>query len=1253
MRRLVVMLAVAGVACVKQVPPSDEVLDDAAAAADTRWASARTVALAGWHALVIKGSADEAKAHFERALKTNDTQVWALAGQATLAWRAAQPAVALEAWLRLCEVRPKHPLAVVAARAILESSTMATAMDNAVLERVPTILAKGVPDEVAVLLRGAVANVLLARDDRAKYAATLADMGVPTEVTLVGPFSAWHTLDGTTATPLETTGNLAALGAGPFGALVPRTVRFTDGRLSLAGDAPMGDVSAAVVDFIVPTSADYVVRTSTGFDHALTIDGTPVLQRSSWQRPASTVTARRVTLPKGHHRLVLRLVRQPSSGTVLLAIGRYDGTPAGLTFRPASGPALAWKGLAGTPREVGLSSAQRLHAALVDEAGEAVARFVAARDAMQRDRDGARRLLDDMPPATTGPAVSVLRADVALDDALVAPKVGHGRATRELEAALAKDPGFVHAHLTLARLALDDGRQLDALDVLKTARATSTVASAPRLLLQARVELGLGLDASAAASAREADRALPGLCDALELQYDIARRRDAVADADSLLAATTSCPGALTRAAEHARLRGRTADAIAALTTLLDRDESQVSVATSLASLLVAQGKHPEAIGVLQRIRSVWPRNALVTKALADALDHAGRANDALAMREAALLLDGADLTLRRAVERAKTGKELLDSDAISTAEALKSYEAAPGSEDANATYVLDAAAVRAFPDGSQVDRIHIIQKALDQQGVQEIAEVTIPQGAQVLTLRTLKADGTTLEPEGIEGKETTSLPGVQVGDLIEYEYLQAHPTRGPGQPGFTASSFYFRVARQPNSWSTYVVRAPKGSGLKVDAHQMDVPGPVVQGDEDVFSHAERRVTPYIPEPLSPPSGTEWLPYVTVGSGQTGNEGVIRAYADVSLSNGRISAEVEAFARGAVQNAKGLDAVRAVYAAVHEKLSGRDAGLGLSAAWSVGQDRGSRLWLLKAALSALGFDARVVAVRAFTSDPSTTLFPNEALLPYVCVRVALPENNVVWLDTLVRFAPFGELPEFALGEREAYALPEPGRPLEKLRTPPNVSKPTKTVALSLTLADDGVLSGTGEETYTGFEAAQVAEALDSLSSEQRIQALQQGLSRSFGGADMTDIDVDAPRRVGATMRVKYRFIAKRFGRRDGDTRLVTGPLTFPSLLGRRYVVLGARTTPLFIDGSELTRTSATVQLPKGWVMTEPMAELRRACMHGTYVRKESQQGDVVRIDEEVRIQQARVSPRDYEAFGQFAGEVDLVQGRDVLIEKRR
>lgn len=1247
------VLLVVATGCPRRVPGPTEALDDALADVADGDAKARAWALAGLHALFAASDAEKARAHLDTAVQKDASDPWALWGQVMLAERQARTERSIAIALDLLERQPAHPLAAVAARFVLDHATEAAQSDDLILQRARPVLDTGPHPDAAHLLRAALVAIAETRGDDAAVKAVLSDMGVPTTLTVVGPTSPWHVLSMGEPTPAEQTGRLDALGPGPFGALTPRTFTFADGRLALSGEPTSGDGYLFAVDVEVPESARFVLRTITAMDHVALIDGTTVLSRLTWQRPASTLSSRVVKLGAGPHRLLVRAAREGGAGHLQLALQRLDGRPAGLTFRAATGAPASWSGVTvvDDDGEV-MPTAASVHAALADEASDALARLVALRDGVGRDQDGARALLASLAPQLDGAFVHLLRAQLNLGDRALAPKVARGRATRDLEAALAKDKDLVAARLLTAQLALDDGRHVDALELVRLARASHAPPAAAVPFLQSRIELIMGLDAQAAITAREAEAARPGHCEALLLQYDLARRRDAIADAEALVGKTKHCPNAPWRQAEHERTRGRLDAVVGIWKTQLSRDESQLQVATALATTLVSLRRYDEAVVTLERIAGVWPRNAQLVKQLADVLDQAGKPKEALAARERALALDGADLPLRRAVERAKSGREVLDAHAISTEAALKAYEAAPGSEDANAAYLLDAAAIEGFADGSQVDRVHIIQKALDQAGVQEVAEVQLPQGAVVLKLRTLKADGTSLEPENIEGKDAVSLPGVQVGDLVEYEYLLAHPPRGPGQPGFTASSFYFQVARQPNNWSTYTVLAPKGSGLTVDAHNLADVAPVrTEGDREVFFHEEKRVPPYIPEPQGPPSGNEWLPFVSVGVGQRGSEGVIRAYADAFIDRGQVTHEVDVFARAAAGAASGLEAVKAVYGAVMKKLSGRDAGLGMSAASTVGQDRGSRTWLLQASLVALGFDARLVAVRGFTADPAPYLFPNEALFPYVCVRV-LVDGRPVWLDPMVRFAPFGELPEFALGEREAYVLPAPGRPLEKTTTPKHSERPSKTVKLKATLDDEGALSGEGEELYVGYEAAQLSEALEQLSPEQRRQALEQALSRMFGGADLESVDVDTKKdEGGAQVKVKYAFKAGRFGRREGPGTMVLGALTFPWNLGRRYLVLGQRVTPLFIEASESTKASVTLTVPEGWRLKEPLSEAKAQCPWGHFVRKESQQGRVITVEEEARLVQSRVPVKEYERFGQFAGEADLLQGRDVLLVK--
>lgn len=132
----------------------------------------------------------------------------------------------------------------------------------------------------------------------------------------------------------------------------------------------------------------------------------------------------------------------------------------------------------------------------------------------------------------------------------------------------------------------------------------------------------------------------------------------------------------------------------------------------------------------------------------------------------------------------------------------------------------------------------------------------------------------------------------------------------------------------------------------------------------------------------------------------------------------------------------------------------------------------------------------------------------------------------------------------------------------------------------------------------------------------------------------------------------YTFTAPRFARVEADGKLVAGPLAFPAYLGRRFVQLGSRRTPLYIEGTESSHLSAQVTLPAGYVLSSPLPEVKTDGIFGRFVHREKQVGAVLTIDEEYRIAMARIPPSQYEGFAQFAGEVDLIQARDLLIEKR-
>ena len=88
----------------------------------------------------------------------------------------------------------------------------------------------------------------------------------------------------------------------------------------------------------------------------------------------------------------------------------------------------------------------------------------------------------------------------------------------------------------------------------------------------------------------------------------------------------------------------------------------------------------------------------------------------------------------------------------------------------------------------------------------------------EILTLRTHKRDGSTREPEEINGKEAISAADVAIGDYIEWEYLEARPPAAAFAPGFLIDRFFFQSFDAPMARSELVLVSPAGIELELDS---------------------------------------------------------------------------------------------------------------------------------------------------------------------------------------------------------------------------------------------------------------------------------------------------------------------------------------------------------------------------------------------------------------------------------------------------
>src|SRR5262249_24393991 len=145
-----------------------------------------------------------------------------------------------------------------------------------------------------------------------------------------------------------------------------------------------------------------------------------------------------------------------------------------------------------------------------------------------------------------------------------------------------------------------------------------------------------------------------------------------------------------------------------------------------------------------------------------------------------------------------------------------------------------DRTITRALPTGARLTLTHNLIRIETKAGVERWGEVQIPPGAEVLTLRTIKPDGSTREPEEIAEKQTVSAPDLVPGDTLELEYLEAAapPAALPG--GFLGERFYFSSFDAPLDRTEYVLATPAGMAVDVDARGGVPSHPQVEHRQDL-----------------------------------------------------------------------------------------------------------------------------------------------------------------------------------------------------------------------------------------------------------------------------------------------------------------------------------------------------------------------------------------------------------------------------------
>ena len=150
------------------------------------------------------------------------------------------------------------------------------------------------------------------------------------------------------------------------------------------------------------------------------------------------------------------------------------------------------------------------------------------------------------------------------------------------------------------------------------------------------------------------------------------------------------------------------------------------------------------------------------------------------------------DAALRRLESWLAGREDALGLPLADAAQLAAAYRASARAE-ANARYpfvtLLDRTAHVVDAQGGVRALTHVVRLIQSKAAADRLGDISVPRGADVLVVRTLKKDGGVLWPERVQGKSDLSLSGLEPGDVIEYAWEtrdQVRPAEGGYVTGLT-----------------------------------------------------------------------------------------------------------------------------------------------------------------------------------------------------------------------------------------------------------------------------------------------------------------------------------------------------------------------------------------------------------------------------------------------------------------------------------
>lgn len=567
------------------------------------------------------------------------------------------------------------------------------------------------------------------------------------------------------------------------------------------------------------------------------------------------------------------------------------------------------------------------------------------------------------------------------------------------------------------------------------------------------------------------------------------------------------------------------------------------------------------------------------------------------------------------------------------------------GMEGEGAVILLDDHVLKIQADGTASLYSHRLMRLLNGQAIRQYGQLTLPSGAEILELRTIKGDGRVIEPELTSQKPAISMPALDPGDSVDEEFVTEYPDWRLLPAG--SLRFEFGSAETAVTRSRLVLMAPAAADIHVQPRN-GMPQPAateLSGDELVRTWEMDYLPALAREPFSP-RGT--LPSVDITAGKP-----IERLREALIESTRIGPHV----MEAVLSQHGSNEIseREKALRLYQFVTGRIESTGPDFADNPAEDslatgEGSRTAVLLAMARAMGIKAALLLARKFdrACAPSFDCYNR----PLVRFRV---DGEIIDADAEADNLAFGALSS-ELDPRSALLIAPAAEDVSGTAVAPDLVSLSMNPAQEQSVGEgDLFLDRSGNLTASirvrlgATRAQQIRTLLRSGGDNELQRLLEQLAARIFPGAvnvhGRAIHPADPEEALEITLHCEIpQFMSMQPGRREIGQLAPPLGLRLPPASG------GMRRAPLILDSVLAESSVFHLHLPAGVSADALPRNFTLSSEFGNYALTYSQTNGQIDVTRRFAVPVQVVEPGRFAALLDFAQQIEQAEREQIILE---